>query len=179
MRVFLYLIMGNDVSSYRQSIGLFYTKAYSALSKKYRVLFRLGSPYLMVKIWTLFSKYIQLLARHCYSPFQQNIYFTLILLLLLLLDNDIHQNPGPHEFELSIFHLNARSVRNKIEYIENIASDSSIIAITESHLDGAVPDENLYIEGFSEVLFRKDRNSFGEGSSYIRRRVSMQRRGKT
>jgi hypothetical protein len=48
-----------------------------------------------------------------------SIQFTLILLLLLILDNDIHQNPGPEEYEFSVFHLNARSVRNKLSYLED------------------------------------------------------------
>jgi hypothetical protein len=40
-----------------------------------------------------------------------------------------------HDYELSIFQLNARSVRNKLSYVEDIASESSIICVTESHLD--------------------------------------------
>ena len=67
----------------------------------------------------------------CHFPFSTNIQFTLILLLLLILDNDIHQNPGPEEYEFSVFHLNARSVRNKLSYLEDIASESSIICVTK------------------------------------------------
>jgi hypothetical protein len=47
-------------------------------------------------------------------PSSTNIQFTLILLLLLILDNDIHQNAGPEEYEFSVFDLNARSMRNKL-----------------------------------------------------------------
>jgi hypothetical protein len=82
-------------------------------------------------------------AQTCHFPFSTNIQFTLILLLLLILDNDIHQNPGPEEYEFSVFHLNARSVRNKLSYLEDIASESSIICVTESHLDGNILDTDI------------------------------------
>ncbi|CAC5398475.1 unnamed protein product [Mytilus coruscus] len=84
-------------------------------------------------------------------------------MLLLVLDNDVHPNPGPREFELSIFHLNARSVRNKISYIEDIASESSIICLTESHLDNNFSNSDIVIDGFSSDTFRKDRSCFGGG----------------
>jgi hypothetical protein len=39
------------------------------------------------------------------------------LLILILLDNDIAENPDPFSDEISIFHVNARSVRKKLDYI--------------------------------------------------------------
>jgi hypothetical protein len=62
-----------------------------------------------------------------------------------------------------VFHLNARSVRNQLSYLEDIASESSIICVTESHLDGNILDTDIGIDGFSDKIFRKDRNSFGGG----------------
>ena len=50
-----------------------------------------------------------------------------------------------------------------MSYVENIASDSSIICITESHLDELVTNEQLKISGYSKDVIRKDRNSFGGG----------------
>ena len=130
--------MGNDICMYRQSIGLFYIRAYLLMFKKYHMLFRLGIPNFSKLLWSHVLSIVRIIGRHCYTPFQSNIQFTLILLLLLILDNDVHQNPGSHISELSIFHLNARSVRNKIDYIENIASEASIISITKGHLDGTI-----------------------------------------
>jgi hypothetical protein len=43
----------------------------------------------------------------------------MILLILILLDNDIAENPGPFSDEISIFHVIARSVRKKLDYIES------------------------------------------------------------
>ena len=148
---------------YRQSIGLFYNRAYLLMFKKIACSFAWVYRTFSKLLWSHDLSIVRIIGRYCYTPFQSNIQFTLILLLLLILDNDVHQNPGSHISELSIFHLNARIVRNKIEYIENIASEASIISITESHLDGIVSDHDIYIEGFSEHLFRKDRNCFCGG----------------
>jgi len=87
--------------------------------------------------------------------------------LRTLLSNDIERNPGPdselYEFnELSIFHLNARSIRNKINNIECLAHEYHIISISESHLDESVPNSELLIDGFFEPI-RHDRNCFGGG----------------
>jgi hypothetical protein len=45
--------------------------------------------------------------------------------------------PGPDNKvgDLTVLHWIARSVRNKIEYLERICLGSSIVCITESHLD--------------------------------------------
>ena len=126
--------MGNDIGMYRLSIGMFYIRAYSSLVKKLRVFFGFGILNLM-KVMLYLQNLIHMFAQTCHFPFSTNIQFTLILLLSLILDNDIHQNPGPEEYEFLVFHLNARSVRNKLSYLEDIASESSIICVTESHLD--------------------------------------------
>ena len=83
--------------------------------------------------------------------------------MLLVLDNDVHPNPGPREHQFSVFYLNIRSFRYKISYIEDIASESSVICITESHLDNNVSNSDVVIDGFSCDIFRKDRSCFGGG----------------
>jgi hypothetical protein len=67
----------------------------------------------------------------------------MILLILILLDNDIAENPGPFSDEISIFHVNARSVRKKLDYIKSVGFDSSLICITESHLDDKLLDDDI------------------------------------
>ena len=52
-----------------------------------------------------------------------NIYFKIVLILLLLEAGDIERNPGPTTINdsLSILHCNIRSIRNKLDYItENL-----------------------------------------------------------
>jgi hypothetical protein len=81
-----------------------------------------------------------------------------------LLSNDVAENPGPDNKvgDLTVFHWNARSVRNKIEYLETICFGSSIVCITESHLDDKVSTKDILISGYLEP-FRNDRNCFGGG----------------
>jgi hypothetical protein len=62
-----------------------------------------------MKVMLYLQNLIPMFAEACYFPFSTNIQFTLILLLLLILDNDIYQNPGPEDYEFSVFHLNAKS----------------------------------------------------------------------
>ena len=51
---------------------------------------------------------------------------------------DIQPNPDPYNSEittLDIFHLNTRSVRNKLERIYDIADNYHIICFSETHLE--------------------------------------------
>jgi hypothetical protein len=63
-------------------------------------------------------------------------------------------------------HWNARSVRNKIEYLETICLGSSIACITESHLDDKVSTQDIlisgYLELFSERIQLKAKNNMVE-----------------
>ena len=74
---------------------------------------------------------------------------------------DIERNPGPSH-ELNLFHWNARSLRNKLDYLEDISSDSHIICITETHLDINISSKDIQLSGFMEP-FRKDRTFAGGG----------------
>jgi hypothetical protein len=47
--------------------------------------------------------------------------------MLILLGNYIPENPGPFDNEISIFHLNIRSIRHKLDYVEALALGSSIV----------------------------------------------------
>ncbi|CAC5380776.1 unnamed protein product [Mytilus coruscus] len=99
------------------------------------------------------------------------------MLLLILLYNDVAENPGPYENEISIFHLNARSVRTKLEYIETLALGSSIVCITESHLDENIFSQEIHIDGYHQELYRNDRNCFGGGVSvYVSEILKTKRR---
>jgi hypothetical protein len=47
--------------------------------------------------------------------------------------------------------------------VEYIASGSSIICVTESHLDTNIVENDIIIDGFSDQILRKDRNCFAAG----------------
>lgn len=64
---------------------------------------------------------------------------------------DVQPNPGPSNFEvtsLDIFHLNTRSIRNKLEYIYDIADNYHIVCFSETHLDANVDSSTLILDGF-------------------------------
>ena len=87
------------------------------------------------------------------------------LLILLLLSGDVERNPGPDindHYDLSVLHLNIRSLRNKLSFIDTFCSDFDILCFTETHLDDSIGNESLTIPGFSTIM-RKDRNAHGGG----------------
>ena len=97
--------------------------------------------------------------------------------MLILLGNDISENSGPFDNEISIFYLNIRSIRHKLDYVEALALGSSIVCITESHLDDTVLSRDIQIQGYYENILRKDRNCFGGGVlAYISETLKVKRR---
>ena len=78
------------------------------------------------------------------------------------MSGDVSENPGPdlesistvsgNTCSLSILHLNIRSIRNKINYIEENFNDFDILCFTETHL---VSNDDIYIEGFHLAPYRK------------------------
>ncbi len=78
-----------------------------------------------------------------------NIYLAFASVLLILLAGDVAENPGPDSFtgSLSILHLNIRSIRNKINYIEDCLTDFDILCFTETHLSDDIDISNLILKG--------------------------------
>ena len=70
---------------------------------------------------------------------------------------NVHPNPGPSSTEtsvnpLDVLHLNTGSIRNKLDYIENIAESFHILCFSETHLDASVSTNNLLLGGFCEPV---------------------------
>ena len=76
---------------------------------------------------------------------------------------DLHPNPCPNSDTISIFHLNIRSLRSKISYLSEIASEYDVLCLTETHLDENVASSELEIDGYSSDIIRKDRTAHGGG----------------
>ena len=92
---------------------------------------------------------------------------------------DVHPDPGPSVIDdstvLSVFHINIRSLRNKIPYLSNIASEYDIICVSETHLDENVNTSDL-IDGYYPNPIRKDRNAHGGGLLiYVSERLLVKR----
>ena len=92
--------------------------------------------------------------------FFYNLQCFLVILLLLLQAGDTETNPGPENvYELSILHLNIRSIRNKLDFILDIFSDFNILCFSENHLDDNVPPEMLFLSNRFSKPYRKDRTN--------------------
>ena len=63
---------------------------------------------------------------------------------------------------MEIFHLNARSIRNKLDYISDITDTFNVLCFSETHLDNSVQSETLILNGY-DVPIRKDRTRNGGG----------------
>lgn len=94
-----------------------------------------------------------------------NIYFILNVYLLLLIAGDIELNPGPLNSEnaISILHSNIRSIRNKIDFIQENFLDFEILCFTETHLDNSVSLDSLFLSLSYDEPYRKDRTNHGGG----------------
>ena len=97
--------MGNEIMQYRISIGVFFYHNCHSMSMK-KMLFYVKSCSLFDTFLKYLFNIIKVSSVVCYQfvfkEFCKNITFMLILLMLILLGNDISENP--------IFHLNIRSM---------------------------------------------------------------------
>ncbi len=84
-----------------------------------------------------------------------------IFLLIFVGEEIFLKNPGP-EMSLSILHLNIRSIRNKISYIEDTFLDFNILCFTETHLTNLVSTSSLLLKGFG-APYRKDKSPHSGG----------------
>lgn len=162
--------MGVDLEVYRSAIGNFNNKI-QALRLKYKILVKLFSSaflkrisFSMLTFFRSFNIYIK-----CILPCILNIEFSVIALLLVIMSGDVQENPGPdlntsaeHE-SLSVIHLNIRSIRNKLNYIKDSLLDFNILCFTETHLNHAILNEDLFLEGFQPIKFRKDVSAHSAG----------------
>lgn len=87
----------------------------------------------------------------------------LSVIKVLLIWSGIETNPGPPQLltqNLRIAHNNECSLFSKLDVVSTELSDFDILAITETHLDNTVKDDDLLITGYHTPI-RKDRNRFG------------------
>ena len=61
---------------------------------------------------------------------------------------------------IDILHLNIRSIRHKLGLLISLIHDFDILCFTETHLDILVSNDNVFLEGFNNII-RKDRNCLG------------------
>ena len=103
--------MGVDIVCYRAAIGTFHIVTHS--------FFNLPKPFIRL-LFHIYCAIVALALLFLTRSFVKNDEFAFYRLILLLICMDVQPNPGPYNSEittLDIFHLNTRSVRNKLERI--------------------------------------------------------------
>ncbi|XP_063408362.1 uncharacterized protein LOC134691483 [Mytilus trossulus] len=53
-------------------------------------------------------------------------------------------------------------IRNKLEFLNNFTDEFDVLAVTETHLELSVSEDQLKLDSFNNII-RKDRNNFGGG----------------
>ena len=146
------------------------------------VRFSLLSIKLCTKLKKIFSKIFALLI---YAP------FAIWLIYLLLISGDVHPNPGPAHSDsnsfrsvsstesydcLSLLHLNIRSIRNKIDFIQNELLDYDILCFTETHLGIDFQMSDINFEGFHSPVYKNRTDSGGGVIIYSKSELSITER---
>lgn len=171
---------GNSIEQYRAAIGFFYCRIRCTQRLLNISIFLIRE--LLVFLQRNFCHWGNLckICLSCLTQYSVFIgYYFQILFMLLILSGDVETNPGPNtgtQYTLDIFHLNIRSIRNKIDSLLSLVTDFDVLCFTESHLDSCITDQNLLIDGFN-TIYRKDRNSFGGGIIiYVSNSLRVKRR---
>ena len=94
----------------------------------------------------------------------------IIIQLLLQTAGDIHLNPGPpcrvQPKELSIIHINACSLRRKLDLLDSEVTDHDVITISETWLSADIKNNEISINGYHPPV-RKDRSDDPHGGVAI------------
>ena len=61
---------------------------------------------------------------------------------------DVERNPGPSS-DISIFKWNSHSIRNKTEYMMDIADECNILCLAETYLDNNIHTQDILLDNFS------------------------------
>jgi hypothetical protein len=62
---------------------------------------------------------------------------------------------------ISICNINIRSIRNKINFLQNFVDEFDIIVLTETHLDNSIENRDIELDSFDKNPQRKDRTNSG------------------
>ena len=156
--------MGNGLEQWRASIGLFNSKCIINQRVRVNVSMAFIFTYMMFFLKWAVSSTFKLLS-FVFDEMVCNLYFKIVLIILLLKSGDIEMNPGPNNINnsLSILHSNIRSIRNKFDYLTENFLDFDILCFSESHLDANITTESLIMSSKYDIPYRKDRTNHGGG----------------
>ena len=110
---------------------------------------------------------------------------------MLLISGDVHPNPGQAHSDsssfrsvsstesydcLSLLHLNIRSIRKKIDFIQNELLDYDILCFTETHLGIDFQMTDINFEGFHSPVYKNRTDSGGRVIIYSKSELSITER---
>ena len=181
--------MGISIEAYRITIGTF------CAAVKYKTLIKLpkscffnnGKGYMFYgqSEWThmMFARRVNKHVITSKSLLIQVLGCSVFIhLLLLILSNDVHPNPGPSfKKYISICHANVRSLKsgNRMLFIKSdLAGKFDIITLSETWLCGDDKNENFSIPGY-QLPYRRDRHfggAHGGVMAYVSDNIACKRR---
>ncbi|MCG8094922.1 MAG: endonuclease/exonuclease/phosphatase family protein [Candidatus Thiodiazotropha endolucinida] len=174
--------MGISVDQWRAAIGLFGGLDIRGSRSAFYVKLSFSRFYQKFKWLYLYILSLLLSISKSLTETISNNHFCFIILMLMLQALDIEKNPGPANSnsanaELSILHLNIRSIRNKIDYIKDHFLDFDILCFTETHLDHQITNDTLLLSDTFNEPYRRDRTNHGGGLLvYINSQLNHSRR---
>ena len=168
----LLVLMGNDIECNRAAITLFnlckwnHVRSYKrSCSSILEILLTNCTCTFLVASLTVLQKV---------NP-NIDIVFLLFVLHFTLIIGNVEVNPGPLMNEISnaslintdksldMCNINIRSIRNKLEFFQNIVDEFDIITVTETYLNSNVSDDDIKLESFSPNIMCCDRDGAAGG----------------
>ena len=162
------------------TIGGFFCKTHACICKQFRYWYPLNTIFnaltLLYNMTPNFNKLILLT-----NTSVLNLQLSIILIILVILSGDVETHPGPYSTCqnlsgcVSITHLNIRSIRNKLDFIQTLMEDFQISCFTETHLSENISNDLLAVDGFH--CYRKDKTNHSGGLiTYISTELISNRR---
>ena len=108
------------------------------------------------------------------------VFYIVILQTLLILSGNIEKNPGPtqtmkNNFSFAVWNLDSLPARNyaRIPLIETFQAtyNVDIFGVCESSLNKSIPNESIFISGFSADPFRADKAENIRNGAYILKKI--------
>ena len=156
--------MNVPIDQWRVSIGLFHGITARCI---YGEAYSWSLPILVKYLTSVFRDLQFVLSSSLYSLTDniKNNHVILIIMTLLFLSFDIELNPGPFNSlsDLSILHLNIRSIRNKFDFIKDNFLDFNILCFSENRLDWQISNGELLLSDTFDQPYSKDRTNHGGG----------------
>ena len=169
-----------SIQQYRISIGS-WNLVLQSKSAASSILFPFNKRFLNSDRYMSLSCTVIIILSTCNSKYK----LTAIIFILLIMSGTIHPNPGPTKLDLSVCHINCRSLYafdkelkshtvklEEIEFVLCQVENFEVICMSETWLSSKISDADINIPDYS--IYRHDRDNqdgYGGVCIYISDRV--------